>query len=137
MDYNNRLFWIPRGLTFCSRRNPAMSYFAPAFEVASKALAAPVQVRFVHLMSGIATRHSDTIDCFFRVGGRKVTVAISCATLTELRERERKYLSDQQLVETAALHLRRTLERGYDATQAELPLGGEEFRRLAHERGYL
>jgi len=114
-----------------------MSYFAAPFEVNSKALAVPVRVRFVHLLSGIATRHSDTIDCFFRVDGRTVTVAISCATLTELREREQKHLTDQQLVEIAALYLRRTLEQGYDATQAELPLAGEEFRRLAREGGYL
>jgi hypothetical protein len=114
-----------------------MSYFAAPFEVRSEALGTPVQVHFVHLMSGIATRHSDTIDCFFRVDGRRVTVAISCATLTELRERERKYLNDQQLVEIAALHLRRTLERGYDARQAELPLRGGELRRLARELGYL
>ena len=107
------------------------------FEVASKALSGPVRVRFVHLLSGIATRHSDTIDCFFRVDGRTATVAISCAILTELREREHKYLKDQQLVEIAALHLRRTLEHGYDATLAELFLGGDELRGLARELGYL
>jgi hypothetical protein len=112
-----------------------MSYFVAPFEVRSEALPTPAQVHFVHLMSGIATRHSDTIDCFFRVDGRTVIVAISCATLTALREHEQKYLNDQQLVDIAALHLRRTLERGYDATQAELPLGGEEFRRLALEQG--
>jgi hypothetical protein len=114
-----------------------MSYLAAPFEVNSKALAALVRVRFVHLLSGIATRHSDTIDCLFRVDGRTVTVAISCATLAELREHKQKYLTDQQLVSIAALYLRRTLEQGYDATQAELPLGGEELRRLARERGYL
>ncbi|MBZ5513502.1 MAG: hypothetical protein LAN62_01400 [Acidobacteriia bacterium] len=114
-----------------------MSFFAPPFGVRSEAFAAPVQVRFVHLMSGIATRHSDTVDCLFRVDGHPVTVAISCAALTELREGEHKYLTDQQLVDIAALHLRRTLEQGYDATLAELPLPGEELRRLARERGYL
>jgi hypothetical protein len=114
-----------------------MSYFAAPFEVRSEALGTPVHVRFVHLMSGIATRHSDTIDCFFRVDGRLVTVAISCATLTEVREGEQKVLHDQQLVEIAARHLHRTLERGHDATQSELPLGGEELRGLARELGYL
>ena len=39
-----------------------MSYLVTPFEVASKVLAGPVQVRFIHLASGIATRHSDTID---------------------------------------------------------------------------
>lgn len=114
-----------------------MSYVVTPFEVSSKVLARPVMCRFVHLLSGIATRHSDTIDCFFLVDGRQVTVAISCAALTQLREREQKPLSDQQLAEIAALHLRRTLGAGYDPTQAELFLGGAEGRALARELGFL
>lgn len=113
-----------------------MSYIVTPFAVGSKALAAPVQVRFVHLLSGIATRHSDTIDVWFRVNGQHVTVAISCAVLTELREVEGQYLTDQQLAEIAALHLRRTLEQGYDATEAELHVDGPLLRALATELGY-
>lgn len=114
-----------------------MSYLASPFQVVSKALLEPVHVRFVHLYAGIATRHSDTMDCVFRVDGRNVTVAIPCATLTELREREGRYLTDQQLVDVAALHLRRTLEQGYDPTVTELRLAGEQFQALARELGYL
>lgn len=114
-----------------------MSYFVSPFEVSAKALPEPVKVRFIHLLSAIATRHRDTIDCIFRVGGQQVTVAISCATLAEVREREHKHLSDQQLAEIAALFLRRTLEQGYDARQAELFLGGTQLHALARELGYL
>ncbi len=114
-----------------------MSHIVAPFEVASRALPYPVKCHFVRLMPGIATRHSDTIDLFFLAGGQEVTVAISCATLTELREKEGKYLTDQQLAEIAALHLRRTLEQGYDPTQAELFLAGDEFKALARTLGYL
>jgi len=115
-----------------------MSYIVTPFEVTAKALSAPAQVRFVHLFPAIATRHSDTIDCWFRVNGQRVTVSISCAALTELRrQREGKTLSDQQLAEIAALHLRRTLERGYDATQAELYIDLAQLRKLGGEAGYL
>jgi hypothetical protein len=114
-----------------------MSYVVTPFEVASRGLSEPVKVRFVHLYSAIATRHSDTMDVVFLVDGQKATVAISCAVLTELRERDRKYLSDQQLAEVAALYLRRTLQGGYDATQAELYLGKERLGELARELGYL
>ena len=110
-----------------------MSYIVTPFEVSSLALAQPVKVRFVHLFSAIATRHSDTIDCDFRVDGTPVTVSIPCPVLTELREKEKKYLSDQQLADIAALHLRRTLEQGYDATEAELVLDAMRFRALAKE----
>jgi hypothetical protein len=114
-----------------------MSYIVTPFEVSSKGLEAPVKVHFVHLYSAIATRHSDTMDAVFLADGQKVTVAISCATLAELQERDRKNLTDQQLADIAALHLRRTLEHGYEATEAELFLRGEEFRALGRELGYL
>ena len=114
-----------------------MSYIVTPFEVSSRALAAPAKVRFVHLFPAIATRHSDTMDCVFLVDGRHATVSISCRVLTELREKEQKYLRDQQLAEIAALHLRRTLEHGYDATQAELYIDGAQLHTLGRELGYL
>ncbi len=114
-----------------------MSYLINPFAVKSRAFPEPVEVRFVHLVSGISPRHSDTIDCVFWVGGKKVIVAISCAALTDLREREHQNLSDQQLAEIAALFLRRTLGRGYDATQAELFVGAADLRQLGTELGYL
>ena len=114
-----------------------MSYIVTPFEVTSKGLEAPVRVHFVHLYPAIATRHSDSMDAVFLVDGLKVTVAISCATLAELQERDGKNLTDQQLADIAALHLRRTLKHGYDATVAELFLSGEEFRALARELQYL
>ena len=114
-----------------------MSYIVTPFEVSSKTLGEPVKIRFVHLLSGIATRHRDSIDCLFLVNGQRVLVAISCATLTELREREHKFLTDQQLAEVAARALRRTQEEGYDASLTELFLGGEEFRAVARELGIL
>lgn len=114
-----------------------MSHIITPFEVSSRALAEPVKVRFVQLLSGIATRHSDTIDCLFRVEGEPATVSIACLPLTELREQEKKYLTDQQLAEIATLYLRRTLEQGYDATQAELFIDSGHLRALGKELGYL
>lgn len=89
-----------------------MSYIVTPFEVSSKGLPSPVKVHFVHLYSAIATRHSDSIDAVFLLNGRKATVAISCATLADLRGREGKELTDQQLAEIAALILRRTARAG-------------------------
>jgi hypothetical protein len=114
-----------------------MSHVIAPFEVASKALAEPAKVLFVQIFSGIATRHSDTMDCIFLVNGEKALVAISCAALTKLREGEGKYLSDQQLAEIAALHLRRTLELGYDAAMAEIPLNEPELVALGTKLHYL
>ena len=114
-----------------------MSYLVTPFEVVSKVLAGSVQVRFIHLASGIATRHSDTIDAMFFAGGQKVMVAIPCATLTALREVEHRNLTDQQLAEVAAAHLHTTLEHGYDPNLAELRLTDSELRALARQLGFL
>jgi hypothetical protein len=114
-----------------------MSYVVTPFDVSAKALGGPVHCRFVHLLSGIATRHSDTIDCAFLVDGKRVLVALSCAALTKLREGENKPLHDQQLADIARLHLRRTLERGYDPRGSELFLGEEDLRKLGRELRFL
>jgi|SRR5579863_4613547 len=115
-----------------------MSYIITPFEVSAKALPAPAHVRFVHMFSAIATRHSDTIDCWFRVNGQRVTVSISCPALTELRhQRQGKVLGDQEIAEIAALHLRHTLERGYDPTQAELFIDLPQLKKLGIEAGHL
>ncbi len=139
-----------------------MSYTVTPFEVASRLSPQPVKVRFVCLMPGISPRHSDSIDCYFRVNGRRVVVEISCATLAEIRTDEKKTFRDQQLVDIAAEFLKRTLRNGFDDivmpgrvaegnlvcqrtfreddgedTQAELIVAGEEFRTLARELGYL
>ena len=114
-----------------------MSYVITPFEVSSKALNESASCRFVHLYPAIATRQSDTMDCVFRVNGRKATVAISCAGLKRLADQDHTPLRDQQLAEIAALHLRRMLERGYDPTEAELFVGEEALRLLAKDLGFL
>lgn len=125
------------GVTIPGLRETAVSYIVTPFEVSSQGLSEPVRCRFVHLLSGISPRHSDTMDCIFLANGRKVTVAISCAAVTALREREKKSLRDQQLADIAALFLRRTLESGYEPEQAELFLGETDLGSLARELGYL
>ena len=114
-----------------------MSYLVTPFDVSSKALGGNIHCRFVHLLSGIATRHSDTIDCVFLLDGKKVLVAITCAALTELRDHDRKRLTDQQLAEIATLHLRRTLECGYDPSASELFVDRDQLRRLAEEQRFI
>ncbi len=113
-----------------------MSYVVGPFEVASGALAEPVRCRFVHLFPAIATRHSDTMDGVFLVNGREVTVAISCAALARLRDQENSVFTDQQLAETAARHLQRRLEDGYDPAGTELMVGDVDLRALGHELGF-
>ncbi len=114
-----------------------MSYIITPFEVSSKSLPDRLKCRFIHLYAAIATRHSDTMDCVFRVDGQTVTVALSCAAISALKDRDHCLLHDQQLAEIAARFLRKTLEAGSDPTQAELFVGEAEIRALARDLGYL
>src|SRR5207249_2680786 len=55
----------------------AMSEFVTAFDVPSKLTGQSYHCRFSHLWSGVATRHSDTIDTKFFVDGRGVVVGLA------------------------------------------------------------
>jgi len=114
-----------------------MSYIVTPFEVVAKALAAPLKCRFVHLYAAIATRHSDTIDCVFLVDGHTVTVAISCAAISALRDHDRRPLTDQQLAEIAARFLRETLEAGNNPEQGEISVDEGKLREMVKELGYV
>src|SRR5713226_9505345 len=50
----------------------AMSTFVGAFEVTSKLTGTVFHCRFSHMWNGIATRHADTIDTKFFVGGNAI-----------------------------------------------------------------
>lgn len=114
-----------------------MSYIVSPFEVVSKAIGSPAKVHFLHLYSANTTRHSDSMDAVYLVNGQNVTVAVSCATLADLRATEHKVFGDQQIVDVATLYLRRSLEKGCEPSGAELFLNGSEFEALARELRYL
>ncbi|MBI2815872.1 MAG: hypothetical protein HYX72_02920 [Acidobacteria bacterium] len=68
------------------------------------------ECRFSKIIVGIAPRHSDSVDVKFLVNGRPVWVAVPLPALAELGRRNRQALSDPEVIELAALSLRKTLE---------------------------
>ena len=105
------------------------------FEVDSSLRGGRVQCRFLRLVSAIATRRSDTLDCFFQVDGGEIAVAVSHAGLADFRERAGKSLNDQQAVEIAAHYLKRALEAG-EVGSVPLLLDGETLWKVTLELGY-
>ncbi len=105
------------------------------FEVESKLWGGFYRCRFKRIASAIATRQSDTLDCFFQVDDRMVTVAISLPGLAEFKRRTGKGLDDQQTVDLAALSLRRALERG-ESVSAPLMVGTQTLIELAGELAF-
>ncbi len=89
----------------------AMSEFVGAFEVSSRLTGQTYRCRFSHLWSGVATRHSDTIDCKFFVDGRGVVVGLAHPAFVEFRSRAGRDLSDREASFLAAEYLRERLEQ--------------------------
>jgi hypothetical protein len=89
----------------------AMSEFVGAFEVRSKVTDFVYHCRFSHCWNGIATRHSDTIDCKFFVDGKGVILGLAHAGFVQFRERSGRNLSDREASYIASQYLRERLEQ--------------------------
>ncbi len=103
----------------------AMGDFVGAFDVTSRLTDQTRRCRFSHLWSGIATRHSDTIDCKFLVDGRGVVVGLAHPAFVEFRKRAGRDLSDREASFVAAEYLRERLEQEdehtlYDVSAADV-----------------
>ncbi len=103
----------------------AMSDFVGAFDVASKLTDQTYHCRFSHLWNGIATRHSDTVDCKFFVDGRGVVLGLAHPAFVEFRARSGRDLSDREASFVAAEYLRERLEEEdehalYDVSAADV-----------------
>ena len=103
----------------------AMNEFVPPFEVTSRLTDQRYQCRFSHMWNGIATRHSDTVDCKFFVNGRGVVVGLAHPAFVEFRERAGRDLTDRESSFLAAEYLRERLEQEdehplYDVPVAEV-----------------
>jgi hypothetical protein len=103
----------------------AMSDFIGAFDVPSKVTDYVYHCRFSHLWNGIATRHSDTVDCKFFVDGRGAVVGLAHPGFVGFRERAGRNLSDREASFIAAEYLRERLEQEdehslYDVSSADV-----------------
>ena len=103
----------------------AMSDFIGAFDVPSKMTDCVYRCRFSHCWNGIATRHSDTIDCKFFVDGRGVVLGVPHPAMVAFRARTGRNLADREVSYIAAEYLRERLEQEdehslYDVTAADV-----------------
>ncbi len=111
----------------------AMSDFVGAFDVPSKLTDQVYRCRFSHLWNGIATRHSDTIDCKFFVDGRGVVVGLAHPAFVEFRARAGRDLTDRQASFLAAEYLRERLEQEDEHTLYDV--SAADVRRLIDKIG--
>jgi hypothetical protein len=103
----------------------AMSEFIGAFDVPSKVTDYRYKCQFSHCYNGIATRHSDTMDCKFIVDGKCVLLGLAHLGFVAFRERAGRNLSDREASYIGAEYLRERLEQEdehslYDVSAADV-----------------
>lgn len=116
-------------------RAKVMSDLVEPFSVRARLTGEDYNVRFSHLFSAVATRHSDTIDCKFLVNGRGVVVALAHPAFVEFRRRAGRSLSDEETARIAAAYLRECLEADRDTERTLLTVHADEVLRLAEKLG--
>jgi hypothetical protein len=89
----------------------AMSDFIGAFDVPSKVTDYVYRCRFSHCWNGIATRHSDTMDCKFFMDGKGVILGLAHLAFVAFRDRTGRNLTDREASYIAAEYLRSRLEQ--------------------------
>jgi hypothetical protein len=103
----------------------AMSEFISAFDVPSKVTNFVYRCRFSHCWNGIATRHSDTMDCKFFVDGKAVVLGLAHPGFVIFRDGRGRNLTDREASYIAAEYLRERLEQEdehslYDVAAADV-----------------
>jgi hypothetical protein len=111
----------------------SMSDFVGAFDVASKLTDQTYRCRFSHMWNGIATRHSDTIDCKFFVDGRGVIVGLAHTAFVDFRARAGRDLTDREASYIAAEYLRERLVEEDEHDLHDVP--ASEVTRLISKLG--
>ena len=103
----------------------AMSEFIGAFDVPSKVTDFVYHCRFSHCWNGIATRHSDTMDCKFFVDGKGVILGLAHPAFIDFHARSGRGLTDREASYIGAEYLRERLEQEdehelYDVSAADV-----------------
>jgi len=114
-----------------------MSEMVAPFTVRGRLTGEEWSVRFSHLWSAVATRHSDTMDAKFLVNGRGLIVALPHPAFVDFKRRAGRSLLDQEAAQIAAACLREYLEADNDSSVAYLTIPHEDVLRVARQLGYL
>ena len=74
---------------------------------------------FHTLTTGIAPRHSDTVDVKFMIDGRAVVVALPHKAFAEFKKTSGRPLTDREAIDAAGYILKALIERGQWSSEAE------------------
>jgi hypothetical protein len=87
--------------------------------------------RFHNISTGIAPRHSDTVDVRFLVNGKAWAIALAHPAFAIFKERTGRALTDSDSIQMAGLFLKEMLERGERLEGAWVPVSVDQTLALA------
>lgn len=89
--------------------------------------------RFRNLMTGIAPRHSDSVDVWFLVNGKSYAIALAHPAFALFKQRTGRNLTDNDSIQMAGLFLKDLLQRGERLEGAYIPVSVDQTLELAQQ----
>ena len=89
--------------------------------------------RFRNLMTGIAPRHSDSVDVWYLVNGKPYAIALAHPAFALFRQRTGRNLTDTDCIQMGGLFLKGLLERGERLENAYIPVSVDQTLELAQQ----
>lgn len=86
---------------------------------------------FRNLSTGIAPRHSDSVDVRFLVNGKTYAIALAHPAFALFKERTGRTLTDNDSIQMAGLFLKGLLESGERLEGAYIPVSIDQTLQLA------
>ena len=89
--------------------------------------------RFRNLMTGIAPRHSDSVDVRFPVNGKTSAIALAHPAFALFKQKTGRSLTDTDSIQMADLFLKGLLERGERLEGDHIPVSVDQTLALAQQ----
>ena len=103
------------------------------FTVTAPPDAALYHCRFHNLATGIAPRHSDSVDVRYLVNGKGVTIALAHPAFAIFKQRTGRALTDADAIQVAGRFLKALLERGERVEGSLIPVSVDQTLELAQQ----
>ncbi|MBI3934533.1 MAG: hypothetical protein HY316_07545 [Acidobacteria bacterium] len=103
------------------------------FTVTSPLDGSACHCRFRNLMTGIAPRHSDSVDVWFLVDGKNYAIALAHPAFALFQQRIGRKLTDTDSIQMAGLFLKGLLERGERLEGAYIQVSVDQTLELAQQ----
>jgi hypothetical protein len=103
------------------------------FSVTSPVDHSTCHCRFRNIMTGIAPRHSDSVDVIFLVNGKPCSIALAHPAFALFKQRTGRNLTDSDSIQMAGLFLKNLLERGDRLEGPLVPVSIDQTLALAQQ----